>query len=119
MYYKLKEQYCLRGWDLLPYAVVDREAHTARFVERETFEALTFCDASVDLDLPLVPQSIRDKVAKLAEQGIVEAYGATEIQALSQPFYGASSLVDHRALQLPVPALLSLRAGRALRRTEP
>ena len=73
MYYRLKDKYSLRGWELLPYAVVDRDAHVAKFVEKETFDALLLCDASVDIDLPLVPQSIRDSVKKQVEQGIVEA----------------------------------------------
>ena len=73
MYYRLKDKYSLRGWELLPYAVVDRDAHLAKFVEKETFDALSLCDASVDIDLPLVPRSIRDAIKKQAEQGVVEA----------------------------------------------
>lgn len=73
MYYRLKDKYSLRGWELLPYAVVDRDAHLAKFVEKETFDALSLCDASVDIDLPLVPRSIRDTIKKQAEEGVVEA----------------------------------------------
>lgn len=73
MYYRLKDKYSLRGWELLPYAVVDRDAHLAKFVEKETFDALSLCDASVDIDLPLVPRSIRDAIKKQAEEGVVEA----------------------------------------------
>jgi hypothetical protein len=74
IYYRLKDKYSLRGWELLPYAIVDRDAHLAKFVEKETFDALSLCDASVDIDLPLVPRSIRDAIKKQAEQGVVSLY---------------------------------------------
>ena len=69
MYYRLKDKYKLRGWDLLPYAVVDSEAHRAHFVEKADFDALSLCDGTVDLALPLIPESVRDSAAKLEAQG--------------------------------------------------
>ena len=71
MYYRLEKKYSLRGWEKLPYAIVDHEAGSAGFVNKETFDALQLCDGQVDLDLPLVPQSIRDIVKKLEEQGTI------------------------------------------------
>jgi hypothetical protein len=71
MYYKLKNKYNLRGWEKLPYAIVDTEAHRASFVDKGTFAALDLCNGRIDLALPLVPQSIRDSVKKLEAQGIV------------------------------------------------
>ena len=71
MYYRLKDKYCLRGWDLLPYAIVDSETHRAHFVDKAEFDALTLCDGTVDLALPLISQDIRDSAAKLEAQGYI------------------------------------------------
>ena len=72
MYYRLKEKYRLRGWELLPYAIVDSETHRAHFVNKTCFDALTLCNGSVDLDLPLIPQSVQDSIRELSEQGYIE-----------------------------------------------
>ena len=70
MYYRLKDKYKLRGWELLPYAIVDGETHRAHFVQKAEFDALTLCDGTVDLALPLISQAIRDSAAKLEAQGV-------------------------------------------------
>ena len=71
MYYRLKDKYCLRGWELLPYAIVDSETHRAHFVQKAEFDALTLCDGTVDLALPLIPESVRDSARKLEAQGYI------------------------------------------------
>ena len=71
MLYRLKDIYHLRSWELLPYAVVDSEAHRAHFVDKASFDALSLCDGTVDLALPLIPQSVRDSVKKLEAQGFI------------------------------------------------
>ena len=71
MYRILKEQYDLRGWNLLPYAVTDRNTHQVFFVDRKTFDALELCNGRTDLSLPVVPQYIRDTVEELEKHGIV------------------------------------------------
>ena len=71
MYYRLNDKYSLRGWEKLPYAIVDRAAARVSFVDKESFDALQLCDGQVDLDLPLVPQSVRDSVKMLEEHGFV------------------------------------------------
>jgi len=72
VYYRLKEDIDLRGWELLPYAAVDHKKGNVNFFDKETFDALLLCEGKIDLDLPMIPQRVRDKVAKLAEQNIVE-----------------------------------------------
>ena len=68
IYYRLKDKYKLRGWELLPYALVDSEMRRTHFVQKAEFDALTLCDGTVDLALPLISQAIRDSVAKLEAQ---------------------------------------------------
>jgi len=51
-YYRLKDKYKLRGWELLPYALMDSEMRRTHFVQKAEFDALTLCDGTVDLALP-------------------------------------------------------------------
>nr|WP_297771259.1 radical SAM protein [uncultured Butyrivibrio sp.] len=87
MYYRLKDNYILRGWEKLPYAVVDREAGRAWFVDKEAFDALQLCDGQVDFDLSLVPQVIRDSVAKMEEKGFVAPCALGETIADEQKYH--------------------------------
>lgn len=78
MRYILDKRFQLRGWDKLPYAVVDRKGARARFVDAQTMEALRLCDGRIDLDLPLVPQALRAVAQNLAKHGIVHEAGPSE-----------------------------------------
>ena len=73
MYYKLKENYMLRGWEKLPYALVDTNTGQALFINSSEMDALKLCDGSVDLSLPLIPQKIRDMIPLIEKNGIIEA----------------------------------------------
>ena len=70
--YRLKRPWALRGWDKLPYALVDADAKRTLFVSRPEFEALALCDGSVDTDWGFVAPATRDLVRKIAERGFVE-----------------------------------------------
>ena len=70
--YRLKRPWALRGWDKLPYALVDADAKRTHFVSRPEFEALALCDGSVDTDWGFVAPATRDLVRKIAERGFVE-----------------------------------------------
>lgn len=71
MYYRLDPRYCLRGWQKLPWALVDREKHTARFVTRQTMEALQLCNGCIDTDLPLIDPAVRALLPALEQAGII------------------------------------------------
>lgn len=45
----LREDLVLRGWEKLPYAVVERPHNGVTFVDARTFEALSLCDGQIDL----------------------------------------------------------------------
>lgn len=79
MYYKLKPQYCLRGWKFLPYAIVDREHGENQFVDKEMFDTAELCNGLVDFSLPLISKDMRKHLQELINAGIVEAcpYGET------------------------------------------
>lgn len=67
----LKENLVLRGWEKLPYAVVERPGNAVSFVDALTFEALSLCDGQIDLSLPVIADDVRDVVTRLEKQGVV------------------------------------------------
>jgi len=69
---RLKENFVLRGWFRLPYGILDTNTGKTTFLDAVTFQAASFCNSEVDLNLPVVLPSHRDAVKKLAEAGIVE-----------------------------------------------
>lgn len=97
MYSRLKDKYNLRGWKLLPYAVVDTEKHRAHFFQKDTFDALTLCDGSVDFELPLIPETIRNNAKELLEQGYIEECAPGEGIAERQQYRCYSNRFMERA----------------------
>ena len=70
LYVRLKERFELRGWDKLPWALVDRQALSPRFIRREEMDALRLCNGRVDLDI--VPAGLRELALRFEQLGIVE-----------------------------------------------
>ena len=60
MYYKLNEKLLLRGWQKLPYAVVEKGAGRPLFLHATEMQALQLCNGLIDTDLPMIPQEVRD-----------------------------------------------------------
>lgn len=73
MRYVLSEQYLLRGWDRLPWAVVRRPENTVRFIDAPMFRVLELSDGTVDFDLPLISDQMRDVAARLEREGVLRA----------------------------------------------
>ena len=71
MYYRLNEKYLLRGWEMLPYAVVDSKSGNVRFISKDVFAALELCSGRIDLDMPLVPEKIKVLLPKLIKDGLI------------------------------------------------
>ena len=71
MYYKLNENYSLRGWQLLPYALVDKNKRYPVFIRGKEMQALQLCNGQIDLSLPLISQEIRDMLPVLEEKDII------------------------------------------------
>ena len=72
MYYRLKDRFSLRGWELLPWAVVDRETGNAYFIPKTQMEALMLCTGTIDLDLPLVTDAVRGQLPALEKAGVIQ-----------------------------------------------
>ncbi|MBR4081664.1 MAG: radical SAM protein [Clostridia bacterium] len=71
MYYKLNELLLLRGWQKLPYALVEKGCSRPLFINATEMQALQLCNGRIDLSLPLVPQSVRDLLPMLTERRII------------------------------------------------
>ena len=71
MFYKLTEKYMLRGWEKLPYALVDRFQGYTTFLTPMEMNVLKLCNGKVDFSLPVFDDQIRDIVIKFGEKGVV------------------------------------------------
>ena len=72
MYYRLKDRYFLRGWDRLPYALVDSETGSVSFLNSQAMDALNLCNGKIDLSLPIIPETTRTAIHDAEKAGIVE-----------------------------------------------
>ena len=73
MYYLLEDRYLLRGWELLPYAVVDTKTGRALFITAQEMDALKLCNGKIDTALPLIPKEIRDMLPRIEKNGFIRA----------------------------------------------
>ena len=84
MYYRLKDNFILRGYERLPYAVINLNNGYAEFLSREAMSFLQLCDGSVDLSMPFIPKSAREFIRTLEENSVIEqceaGHGLTEKQ---------------------------------------
>ena len=71
MFYKLHEKLLLRGWQKLPYAIVEKGVSRPLFINAAEMLALRMCNGKIDLSLPLIPQSVRDLLPMLEKRGII------------------------------------------------
>lgn len=70
MFYKLNEKLLLRGWQKLPYAVVEQDANCPPLFlkEKKEMQALQLCNGLIDMDSPLIPKEILDLLPILEEK---------------------------------------------------
>ena len=71
MFYKLNEKLLLRGWEKLPYAVVEKGVSRPLFIKASEMQALQMCNGLIDTDLPLVSEEIRSLIKECEKRGFV------------------------------------------------
>ena len=71
MFYKLHDKLLLRGWQKLPYALLEQGQHRPVFISYREMEALKLCNGLIDTSLPIIPQEIRDVLPKLEKNGLI------------------------------------------------
>lgn len=74
-YYRLNDKYILRGWEKLPYAVIDTQTDIPEFIDAEHMNALKWCNGNTDITIPLISDDERTIIYEYAERGIVEPCG--------------------------------------------
>lgn len=71
MFYKLHDKLLLRGWEKLPYALVEQGVSRPLFITRREMEALKLCNGRINTALPLIPQEMRDCLTELRQRGFI------------------------------------------------
>ena len=69
MYYKLNSKYLLRGWQQLPYALVDKETKAIMFVSGKYGCLIEMCTGMLDMDSLLFSAEQRKVIGYFADQG--------------------------------------------------
>ena len=72
MYYRLKDNYILRGWDKLPYALVNTETGQASFLNYQEFKAIEYCNGNIDFSLPFISSIVKSIIHKAERDKIIE-----------------------------------------------
>lgn len=87
MYYRLKDNYLLRGWQMLPYALVDSGNARTMFIRKPEMDALLACDGFADLSSPGISEDIRSLIPQLENNGIIEPCQQGEGLHLQQRYH--------------------------------
>jgi len=72
MYARLKDEYLLRGWEGLPYGVVEKKFGGAVFFDAEVFFVFNYLDGQSDLDLVFLSGAQEEALAGLRKEGALE-----------------------------------------------
>ena len=72
MYYRLKDNFLLRGWDLLPFALHDTKTHSVNFFDKHTFSIMGLCDGEHFIDVNKLTSDQLRLLNDLISKDIVE-----------------------------------------------
>lgn len=72
VYYKLKEDLRLRGWDLLPTGIVRHLSEAVSFMPTDVYRALQKACSSIPANSPLFSPTEKKYLKELSEEGILE-----------------------------------------------
>lgn len=86
MRYILNANYQLRGWEKLPYAIVDTKNDEVIFLDEFTFDTLNLCNGKIDFSSPLISEGMRKTASDLEEEGLVRKSEGTDILTENQKY---------------------------------
>ena len=86
MKYILSEQYLLRGWQKLPYGVLDRITKEVRFLNREFFSFLLKCDGRTEIAETNDP-AMKKFIEELLANSVIRPAKRTDFLASDQLYY--------------------------------
>ena len=72
MFYKLKSNYLLRGWEGNAWILIQRPQNHSWRLTAEQFQALMLCDGETELSNDWLDESIRQELKQLTEDGLIE-----------------------------------------------
>lgn len=72
MLYRLKPDYALRGWEGMPWILVQRPGNGARQISQGRFQLLVLCDGETELD-GLLNDSMQQELYQCEKEGLIEA----------------------------------------------
>ena len=85
MKYILNERYILRGWQRLPYGVMNNGTKEVQFVKKEFFDFLLKCDGRTEIPEIQNPE-LKEYVGKLLEDGVIRPARRTDFLSTEQLF---------------------------------
>ena len=72
MFYKLKSNYLLRGWEGNAWILIQRPQNHSWRLTAEQFQALMLCDGETELSNDWLDENIRQELKQLTEDGLIE-----------------------------------------------
>ena len=73
MFYKLKSNYLLRGWEGNAWILIQRPQNHSWRLTAEQFQALMLCDGETELSNDWLDENIRQELKQLVKDGLIEA----------------------------------------------
>lgn len=97
-YYRLKDNYLLRGWKKLPYAVLDKKTRRVGFVDGERFAAIQYCCGTISEECASFIPVYKNTVEELLKAGVVEKLDSPKPLNKEQEYFEYPSRFVHTAL---------------------
>ena len=72
MYYRLRDDLWLRGWNLLSFALYDTKVHKASFFNKDVFSIMCLCDGEHDINIDELSSSEKRQLNDLINKNVVE-----------------------------------------------
>lgn len=72
MYYRLRDDFLLRGWNLLSFALYDKKLHRASFFNKDVFFIMCLCDGEHDINIDELSSSEKRQLNNLVNKNVVE-----------------------------------------------
>lgn len=97
-YYRLKDNYLLRGWKKLPYAILDKNSRFVKFMNGEQFGIVQFCTGTISEDCMSFLPSYKNIIEALLKAKIVEKLDAPKPLNKEQEYFEYPSRYVQSAL---------------------
>lgn len=85
MFYRLKTNFILRGWEKMSWVLVERPENLVTQISKEEFQTLLLCDGETELSEEILNDSMKEVLEQYKNNGIVTA--STEPCPLSEDQY--------------------------------